>query len=363
MPIFRLTLLPASDGDCMLLTWGDEDDLHHMVIDGGRSGTYPVLFEQLEGIARKGEKLDLYVLTHIDGDHIGGALSYLRDRRRPLAPDSVWFNGNNQINGRGRRGMKQGDEYSRLLDDLRWPLNEQFEGGVVSIETAPGEIDVQGLKIRILSPTAAGLGALGEAWEEWRLKEPEEELPARDVRGGRRGKEPVPDPLVIEDLVADGAVDTELPNGSSIAFVAEWNGVRVLLTGDAHPGVLVDAIAPAAGWEGGRLRIDLMKSSHHGSAKNTSRELIELLDCHHLAISTNSSIHGHPDPEAIARFIHFGVPGPKVLHFNYETQRTLPWRAPTAQARYRYFARYPEPGQEGILEIDLLALNHANPPV
>ena len=40
MAIFRLILLPASDGDCMLLSWGDDGPLHHMLVDGGRSGAY-----------------------------------------------------------------------------------------------------------------------------------------------------------------------------------------------------------------------------------------------------------------------------------------------------------------------------------
>lgn len=355
MAIFRLTLLPASDGDCMLLTWGDDGPPHHMLVDGGRSGTYPALFERLEGIVERGERLDLYVLTHIDGDHIGGALSYLRDRRRPVAPDCVWFNGYRQIKGHGLRSMKQGDDYSQLLDQLRWPLNVQFESGVASIETAPSEIDVAGLKIRILSPTVARLNALGEDWEKWRAQGEEKDPTADNVRGRGREKPPIPDPLVIEDIIADGAVDTELPNGSSIAFVAEWKGVRVLLTGDAHPDVLIGALTPFAAPEGGRFRVDLLKASHHGSTKNTSRELVEMLNCRRLAISTNGSIHGHPDPNSIARFIHFGVPGRKVIYFNYETPQTLPWGSPEAQKRYGYVARYPVAGQAGILEIDLLA--------
>lgn len=355
MTTFRLVLLPALDGDCMLLTWGDDGPLHHMLVDGGRSGAYRVLFDRLEGIVERGERLDLYVLTHIDGDHIGGALSYLKDRRRPITPDCVWFNGYRQIKGRELRSMKQGDDYSQFLDELRWPLNVQFEEGAVSIETAPEEIDVAGLKIRIVSPTAARLHALGKDWEKWRAQSKEKDPTAEGVRGRGPEKPPIPDPLVIEDMIADGAVDTELPNGSSIAFVAEWKGVRVLLTGDAHPDVLIGALGPFAALEGGRFRVDLLKASHHGSAKNTSREFIEMLDCRRMAISTNGSIHGHPDPNSIARFIHFGVPGRKVIYFNYQTPQTRPWGSPQVQERYGYVARYPEPGQDGTLEIDLLA--------
>lgn len=353
--IFRLVLLPASDGDCMLLSWGDDGPLHHMLVDGGRSSTYPELFKHLEGIVERRERLDLYVLTHIDGDHIGGALSYLRHPQRPIAPDCVWFNGYRQIKGGEMRSMKQGDDYSQLLDQLGWPLNVQFDRGVVSVETAPDEIDVAGLKIRLLSPTAERLRALGEEWGEWRAQCAERDPIAEEVRGRGREKPPIPDPLVIEDMIADGAVDTELPNGSSIAFVAEWKGVRVLLTGDAHPDVLVAALTPFAALEGGRFRVELLKASHHGSTKNTSRELVEMLDCRRLAISTNGTIHGHPDPNSIARFIYFGVPGGKVIYFNYETLRTSPWGSPEAQAKYGYVARYPEASQAGILEIDLLA--------
>lgn len=339
----------------MLLTWGDDNFLHHMVVDGGRSNTYPALFEQLEDIAKRGEKLDLYVLTHIDGDHIGGALAYLKHRQRPIAPECVWFNGYRQIKGCGKRSMKQADDYSRLLDQLRWPLNVQFESGVVSIETAPTEIDVAGLKIRILSPTADGLHALGVNWDKWRTQISETDSDVKEMRGRGRDKPPIPDPLVMEDMITDGAVDTELPNGASIAFVAEWQGVRVLLTGDAHPDVVTNALAPFAAREGGRFRVDLLKASHHGSAKNTSRELIEMLDCRRLAISTNGNIHGHPDPAAIARFLHFGASGRKAVYFNYETSRTRPWGASAAQERYDYVALYPKAGQAGMLEIDLLA--------
>ena len=87
---------------------------------------------------------------------------------------------------------------------------------------------------------------------------------------------------------------------------------------------------------------------------NMSREFIERIDCKQLALSTNGKLHGHPDPQAIARFIYFGSEGPKILYFNYDTERTSPWREPAVMARYGYEARYPT-GTPGTIEIDLLA--------
>lgn len=357
MDTFRLTMLPAGDGDCLILTWGDDERRRHAVIDGGRVSAHQHLHRHLARIAEAGEELELYVLTHIDADHIEGALALLESRNRPLVPKRIWFNGFRQIRQGDTRSMRQGDDYSKALDKLGWPLNEGFKRGVVSIETAPPSIDVAGLRISILSPDAAHLAALGERWDEWRRQDEErkrcEEAEDRDgTRGRRRERPPVPHPLIVEDLVADGETDRELPNGSSIAFVAEWRGKRLLLAGDAHPDLLAASLAELAARDGGRYRLNLLKAPHHGSAKNMSRELISLIDCRQLAISTNGKIHGHPDPQAVARFIHFGTIGRKHLHFNYRTDRTLPWDAEEVRGRHDYEVHFPTE-VDGELEIEI----------
>lgn len=353
MTTFRFRMLPAADGDCMLLSWGEGGPLHHMVVDGGRASAYPFLHAELMAIADAGETLDLYVLTHIDADHIEGALSYLKDGNRPIAPKDVWYNGYRQMRKTGRRSMKQGDDYSAALAKLGWPLNRHFSGGVASIDTAPVHLQVAGLKVTMLSPDTIHLKALGDKWETWRAQQAalNEAKDREGMRGSKQDRNPIPDPLVLDSLVADGETDTELPNGSSIAFVAEWEGRRILMGGDAHPDALVSSLGPLA--EGGRYRVDVLKASHHGSAKNTSRRLIELIDCRRIAISTNGNLHGHPDPQSLARFLHFGTPGTKKLYFNFETDRTRPWNDTEAKRRYGYTAYYPT-NTPGVLEIDLM---------
>lgn len=356
MSTFTLKLLPAADGDCLILSWSDGGPVSHMVVDGGRASAYPHLKKQLARMAADGQALELYVLTHIDADHIEGALTFLRDKTRPIEPKNVWYNGYRQMTDHGRRSMKQGDDYSAALAKLRWPVNRHFAGGVASIEAASGPIDVAGLKVTMLSPDSARLRALGDRWDEWRKQQGVED--AHDARegmraGARRKRSAIPDPLVVEELVADGKTDVELPNGTSIAFVAEWQGHRVLLGGDAHPDLLTSSLGPLADAEGGRYRVDLLKAPHHGSMNNMSRDFVERLDCRQIALSTNGNLHGHPDPQAIARFIHFGPKGRKVLHFNYDTDRTRPWRTPAVMERYGYEARYPI-GTPGLIEIDLM---------
>jgi len=324
-----------------------------MVVDGGRASAYPFLHAELKTITAAGETLDLYVLTHIDADHIEGALLYLKDGNRPIAPTDVWYNGYRQMRQTGRRSMKQGDEYSTALAKLGWPLNRQFTGRIASTDTAPVELQVAGLKVTMLSPDTAHLKALGDKWESLRAQQTAltEAKTREGMRGSKQDRNPIPDPLVLDSLVADGETDTELPNGSSIAFVAEWEGRRIMLGGDAHPDALVSSLGPLA--EGGRYRVDVLKASHHGSAKNTSRRLIELIDCRRIVISTNGNLHGHPDPQSLARFIHYGPCGLKHLYFNYDTDRTRPWNEPEAKRRYGYETHYPM-DIPGVIEIDLM---------
>ena len=85
-------------------------------------------------------------------------------------------------------------------------------------------------------------------------------------------------------------------------------------------------------------------------------EMLWALDCWHLAISTNGNLHGHPDPESIARFLHFGTKGPKTLWFNYRTARTEPWADAATATRYDFEASFPAKETPGLIEIDLLAL-------
>lgn len=346
MSTFRLVMLPAADGDCLLLSWGDSNQLHHMVVDGGRAAAYPHLKKRLSSIADDGGSLELYVLTHIDADHIEGALTYLRDTDRPLAPKQVWYNGRIEMTSAGTRSFKQGDAYSVALAKLEWPLNTAFSDGVARVESAPGVIDIAGLKITMLSPDERHLAALGTKWNQWYLQ------PGVRVRGvvQKPKRSPPPDPLIVEDLIGPGPVDTELPNGSSIAFIAEWGGRRILFGGDAHPDLLADSLGPLAAGEGGRYRVDLLKASHHGSAKNTDRKLIEMLG---LAISSSGNIHCHPDPQSIARFLHFGPEGRKHLYFNYATDQTRPWVKREVANRYGYIAHLP-PVEDGLIAIDVL---------
>ena len=350
---FTLQAFPAGDGDCLLLTYGDAAPLRHVLVDGGRAGAWPSLKRRLAEIRDAGEELELLVLTHIDADHIEGVLAMAKDPELPLAPKRVWYNGYDQMGRIQAFSIPQGDEYSKLIAERGWPLNPGFDGGTVRVEAKPAPFDVAGLTITLLSPDAAKLAAMRQAWAAWRTAQDAKRSSAEATPGGvqRMGRERMPDVLDVNALAAPTPTDPEPPNGSSIAFIAEWDGRSVLLGGDAHPDLLASSLAPLAAAAGGRLPIGLFKVPHHGSRGNVTREIVELLDCDDFLISTDGKRHGHPDPQAVARLLKYSPQRTRTLRFNYRTDRTRPWDDPALKAKHDYVTQYGEP--DGHLLVDI----------
>jgi len=152
----------------------------------------------------------------------------------------------------------------------------------------------------------------------------------------------------IDDLVERPYVeDTREPNGSSIAFLAEFEGSAILFTGDAHPRVLVQSLnrllqernIPV-------LPLDAFKVSHHGSRNNTSPELLRLVECRRFLFSSNGTKHGHPHQETIARILQRNIENdlPTELLFNYASEQNRIWDETDVKDEWNYTTHYPPTG-------------------
>jgi hypothetical protein len=347
MSVFRLAMLPASEGDCLILSYGaDEAALRHIVIDGGRKATWPGLKKALESIAARGEAVDLLVLSHIDADHIDGLLELAQSPAPPLVPKAVWYNGFDQLKalaapgGIGTLGFPAADAYSKALAAKGWKLNAEFAGKAIFVEERPDPFEYAGLKLTLVSPTRAKLWRLRTEWEKWRDTHPVGIAPL--------GKRAMPATLDVEALSGPSPLDGTPPNGSSIAFIAEYDGRRVLLGADAHPDAVLASLTGLVGPDAS-CAVDLVKLPHHGSRANVTRALVEKLDCRRFAISTSGAVFGHPDPEAISRVLAFGDAGAKTLYFNYASERTSPWDDPALKGRWHYDCVFPDAAGESLL--------------
>ena len=285
-----LTAFPAGCGDCLLIEWDGAAGHHRMLIDGGMASALD------EGVGRYAAALpearlvvDVAVVTHIDLDHIGGAIAAIRAGLIE-APD-VWFNGLDEIRSL-TRGPRQGDEFSSLIpQEIR---NRPVNGAPIYI--APdGALPVfdlaDGARCTVLGPTQERLDRLERAW-----------TPAK--RGS--ADDPLADLLqrLGDDLDRGGTRsfggDHSVPNGSSIALLFEYGGTSLLLTGDAYAGDLQQSIRRLLDERTqNQLAVDLFKLAHHGSMNNVTPELLDLIDPGAILICTDGTRFGHPDVETI----------------------------------------------------------------
>lgn len=343
-------MLSAGKGDCLWISYGAAGASHHIVIDGGPKKT-PALRAhvnaKLESAAGGGLHIDLLVVTHIDDDHIGGVLNLLRAPPDGLTIGEIWFNGRPQLFPPDTLGVDQGERLSDALEHRKDAWNSSFAGGPVVVPDAaplPCFKRPDGLQLTLLSPSPHDLERLKQKWSAELATEDQEEPEAvpSDLLGLHDEWPPKIESLADSKFVPD----PKAANGSSIALLLEYQGKRVLLAADAHAPRLVEALDRLDREK--PLGLDALKLSHHGSAKNTSRELLFRVCCGRYLISSDGSYFGHPDPAAIARVIIYGGMAPELL-FNSARHHAARWDDDELKREFGYQTRHPRDEKDGML--------------
>lgn len=347
--MFDIELLPADYGDCLWIEYGDPKHPSRILIDGGTTKTYPRLKARMEKLAVKERDFDLFVLTHIDADHIGGTLPFLKDEELKVHFEDVWFNGWEHL-PKDFLGGKQAEIFSTILRDRKMPWNAAFDGGAVMLpkDELPAVTLRGGMKLTLLSPTRKKLAKLRPVWEKEVRRHgltPGSKVQYRQfLAAGEKTRS------TDVDKMADSkfSKDVGVPNGASIAVLAECEGKSALLVGDAHSPELAVAVGRLlAERKQEKLGVDAFKLSHHASKYNLNNDLLKQLDCKRFLVSTSGARFHHPDREAVARSIKYGGDKPTIC-FNYRSDDNEVWAREDLQDKYGYGAAYPEEGEEGI---------------
>ena len=350
----RIELLPAGYGDAILVGYGKgKKPTHHLLIDARQAGTTAPLLERLKQLRAEGGRIDLFVVTHIDADHIGGALKLLGNRATAAMIQGVWFNGYVHLQrAAGLLGPIQGEKLTQKIVDLKIPWNvgwprpiQKRVGGPVVVKKPVTRALPGGAKALVLSPTQEKLKRLQGEWEDV--------VTAAGLRPGEPGTEEPP--LVapgllgatLEDLATDPTPADDAPaNGSSIAFVLEFGKKRVLLGADAHPDVLVASLAAL---QKKPYRIDACKLPHHSSRANVTAPLVSALNCPLWLVSTNGVRFEHPDDAALARVVVEGTRNghAPTIGWNYRSARLKAFTRsfPPAKSGYELCL----PGKSGLV--------------
>lgn len=362
--MFTVEMLPARQGDSLWIEYGSPDAPHRVLVDGGAPGTEKVLRDRIEALPEAQRRFDLLVVTHVDSDHIAGILALLSEPLDGLAFDDIWFNAwdhivlaRESLDDPGILGPKQGERLSARLQYRQMPWNVAFEGGPVALRDDTPELPRRrlrgGMVMTLLGPTRPRLGAMHTVWAKkiqeyglepgdagWELEgivgHPEDRYDDFGILGDD-------DAMIDVDALAQAPMgrDTSKANGSSIALLAEYDGKRCLLAGDAYPDDLAEALDQLPG-VGGAVAVDAVKLSHHGGKKNTSPDLLRRLRCPRYLISTNGSYYDHPDRETVARVLVYGrAAGRPQIVFNHRVPETGVWDDPELMTSpYSYSVDY-----------------------
>jgi beta-lactamase superfamily II metal-dependent hydrolase len=349
-PIFRVEMLPARQGDALWIEYGDARRPTRILIDVGTRGTYRVVKERAQKVA--GEPvLELLVVTHVDSDHVGGAPKLVVDGELNLQAREVWFNGREQIER--RLGPVEGEILSAAIAKRGWRPNTSLprQVAVVSAPTLPEVTLPGGMTLTLLSPTPAELERLLPVWldavRDAGLLDGEEG--ALEEAARRRGVTLGDGPPNVDALAAETSeIDTAPANGSTIAFLAEYEGRSCLFGGDAHPNVLSTSIKRLLKKRRvPRLELSALKVPHHGSEHNVTEELAGLVQARRYLFSTDGTQTEHPHPQAVARILK-SLRGEAELVFNYKTRFTKPWADRALRRDYPFTPVYPPEGTAGI---------------
>jgi hypothetical protein len=311
----KLELVKAEKGDCLLLHYGKASKPALALVDGGAPGAYEDFLEpRLTELRDAGDDptqplpLELVMISHIDQDHIAGVYSLLRaielagkdGQPEPYAVARLWHNAFKRLTDASEAEVeaakpasddggalpeeamviaaaKEGSKTSDLATRLGIPINEDEEGDLLlagdSLEL-PG-----GLELTVLGPTPERIEALRKEWEKEVKAKPGTLVPA--------------------------SVRETVTNLSSLLVVAEYDGKRLLLTGD---GIAEDILAGLEKLNlldaNGRAHFDVLKMPHHGSAGNISdpADFLQRITADHYAISGNGE-HGNPELETLRKIV------------------------------------------------------------
>lgn len=346
---YTLHFLPGRYGDSIWITYGQGEIRNHILIDGGTGGTKKQIKNKIASLPPDQKRIELLVVTHIDRDHIEGILRMLEEEALPCEIGAIWFNGWPQLPENTlieKFGAVQGERLTAaiLRHGLRW--NPHFDEGPIVV---PDEGQLPfirldgGMEITLLSPLEENLTRLKKVWDKevtkaglapgFGAERPKRTAPGIEAFGG------LPDVRALSGVSFEE--DTAEANGSSIAFIARFQGIAVLLAGDAFPAVVSRSLERVEG----DSRLALAKLSHHGSKGNTSPELMRQMDCERFVISTNGSIYHHPDAITIARLIRIKN-NPEII-FNYRSKDNEIWENSELQEEFSYATLYPD--GEGII--------------
>lgn len=354
--IFTLEVLPAQEGDCLLLHWGTKDAPRLAVIDGGPSKVFEnTLAPRLEEIRTNREleqlTIDITMVSHVDNDHVVGIDKLFRKLQeevegslapnlRKIAISRLWHNTFNDIIGdktnalynkmtasftasasdgaphpeiekrikaeAEQRLQMPADDADDLAHDISMVLAGHAQGR--SLRNAHAVLRTSDNSIpKLNNPFKDGNGAAtlimsGAGNPKVKVKGLQFHVvgPAKaQIEKLQAGFDKFLETKGLSaEAVLAGYTDKSVPNLSSIVTMVEVDGKRILLTGDARGDHIIEGLEAEGFLNEEPLKIDVLKVPHHGSDRNIDKDFFERVVAETYVFSADGK-HGNPDRDTL----------------------------------------------------------------
>ena len=289
--IFSIEVLNASEGESLILHYGDLDHPRFILIDGGPRGVYessiaPRLTELKQRFSGPAPlSLDLVIASQSDVERLQGITDLtnaMLQQSEKSSPDinitTVWFNHPLPV-------LPQFAEYLAPLPkwrlatnllQLKIPVNAPFDYHVARPER--GAIRVRynsGLTITVLNPTPKTLVNFQKDFAR-RWRRPEVDLvflPLAEETFSGAGREFIK-PRKKEFIpLKENGTDRSVVNLASLVLMFEYHGKRFLYTSDANDYQVLEGLHEAGYLDSeGKVYVDVLHIPHYGSDRNVSEE-------------------------------------------------------------------------------------------
>lgn len=307
----EITNLQVNSGDCYII----KEKNKVIIIDSGTS----LSFKKIEKELKEREKIDLLIITHIDGDHIGGLLKLVKKNADILKKiDRIWFNcfdlnieAQKKLNliipfQQEEKTIAQGISFTDILKKIGKLEKNKKYGDYLNLDD---------LQIEVLAPFDEELSILFKNWKDQLSKENELEMEITNKTSLKNSYS-----KDIDDIDEKYEEDDSIFNKSSIVIlIKNKDGKTVLFTGDTTSSILIKALKLKGFSKENKLKLDLLKLPHHGSKKNLNKDFLDMIDCKKYILSTNGAVFKHPDKESISRIIK-NIKDLEQIYTNYEVE-------------------------------------------
>lgn len=392
----KVIMFKANYGDTILVNI--EKDKYNLLIDCG--------FGYKDGLLHfvktnfKNEKINKFIITHFDNDHIASASKFLEDNGDYNNPqlvkvEQIWLNTfkhlqfskriHKELNQKtkqniqnsitkklselkeedyeGNIGAKQASLLGKTILKYNYPWNSDSKGEAICIENIHEDIADDSVKITLLTPSKKRLENLEKEFinelEKLGLEPNTDEifddafeLLTRENENHRENSHEeninsssyVINSKTIKTFSEGGeySKDDAISNGSSISFILEAEGKKLLFLADAFAEDVIVRLQELYLNKGEYpLFFDLIKVSHHGSFRNNKPELFKIIDSDKFLFSTNGKHpkHVHPDIETISCIINRSLPKDvefRELIFNYDLEHLKDFKKKELEEEFYY---------------------------